>query len=66
MAQQLAYHNDGETFIIVMDVLTKNIEKDPPLAMMFADDLVRCAMTPEEVEEDQSWKHGELCLSGMG
>ena len=35
-----------------MDVLTVNIEKDPPCAMMFADDLVLCAMTREEVEED--------------
>ena len=39
-------------FIIIMDVLTENIEKDPPWAMMFADDLVLCAMTREEVEED--------------
>ena len=35
-----------------MDVLPENIENDPPLAMMFADDLVLCAMTREEVEED--------------
>ncbi len=27
-------------FIIIMDVKTENIEKDPPWAMMFADDLV--------------------------
>ena len=39
-------------FIIIMDVLTENIEKDPPWAMMFADDLVLCAMTREEVGED--------------
>ena len=43
-------------FIIIMDVLTENIEKDPPWAMMFADDLVMCAMTREEVEEDlETW-----------
>ena len=43
-------------FIIIMDVLTENIEKDPPWVTMFADDLVRCAMTREEVEEDlETW-----------
>ena len=35
-----------------MDVLTENIENNPPLALMFADDLVLCTMTREEVEED--------------
>ncbi len=43
--------------IIIMDVLTENIEKDPPWAMMFADDLVLCAMTREEVDEDlETWR----------
>ena len=32
-------------FIIIMDVVTENIEKDPPWAMMFADDLVLRVMT---------------------
>ena len=41
--------------IIIMDVLTENIE-DPPLEMMFADDLVLGAMTRREVEEDlETW-----------
>ena len=40
-----------------MDVLTENIEKDPPWAMMFAYDHVMCAMTREEVEEDlETWR----------
>ena len=40
-----------------MDVLTEHIEKDPPWAMMFADELVLCAMTREEVEEDlETWR----------
>ena len=44
-------------FITIMDVLTENTEKDPPWAMMFADDLVLCAMTREEVEEElETWR----------
>ena len=44
-------------FIITMDVLTENIEKDPPWAMMFADDLVLCAMTRGDVEEHfKTWR----------
>ena len=43
-------------FIIKMDVITENIEKAPPWAMMFADDLVLCAMTREEAQEDlETW-----------
>ena len=42
--------------IIIMDVLTENIEKDPPLEMMFADDLVLGAVTRREVEVDlETW-----------
>ena len=44
-------------FIIIMDVLTENIENDPSWAMMFADDLVLWAMTREEVDEDlETWR----------
>ena len=40
-----------------MDVLTENVETDPSWAMMFADDLMLCAMTREEVEEDlDTWR----------
>ena len=35
-----------------MDVLTENIDIDPPWAMMFVDDQALCAMTREEVDED--------------
>ena len=38
--------------IIIMDVLTENIEKGPSWVMTFADDMVLCVMTREEVEED--------------
>ena len=44
-------------FIIIMDVLTENKEKDPPWVMMFADDLVLGVMTREEVEEElETWR----------
>ena len=40
-----------------MNVLTENKEKDPPWAVMFANDLVLGAMTREEVEEDlETWR----------
>ena len=44
-------------FIIIMDVIMENTEKDPPWAMMFADDLVLCDMTREEEEEGlETWR----------
>ena len=44
-------------FIIIIDVLTDNIKKDPLWAMMFADDLMRCTVIGEEVEEDlEPWR----------
>ena len=42
---------------LVNPIYTENIEKDPPWAMVFADDLVLCAMTREEGEEDlETWR----------
>ena len=50
-----------------MDVLTENTENDPPWAMMYADDLVLCDMTREEVEEDlETWRVVFEWHSGMG
>ena len=47
----------------IMDVLTENVETDPSWAMMFADDLMLCAMTRDAVEEDlETWR---LCLRGV-
>ena len=43
--------------VIITDVLTENIEKDPPWAMMFADDLVLCAITREKVQDNlETWR----------
>ena len=43
--------------VTAMDVLTESIENDPPWTIMFADDLMVCAMTREEVEEDlETWR----------
>ena len=53
-----------------MDVLTENIEKDPPLATMFADDLVLCAMTREFVDAElptvTSFKYLGSLFTGEG
>ena len=40
-------------FIVIMDVLAENTEKDPLWAMMFSDDLVLCAMTPQMIQKPQ-------------
>ena len=43
--------------VVKKGVLTETIEKDPPWAMMFAEDLVLFAMTREEVEENlETWR----------
>ena len=38
-------------FITVMDVISKEVGRGPPHAMLFADDLVSCANIHEEEEE---------------
>ena len=37
-------------FIIIMDVLASEIDKEPPLAMLFADDLVMCETSKAAVQ----------------
>ena len=51
-------------FIIIMDVLASEIDKEPPWAMLFADDLVLCETSMAAVEReldiwrDQFERHG--------
>ena len=45
-------------FITVMDVISKEVGRGPPHAMLFADDLVLCESTREEAEEQlEVWRH---------
>ena len=44
-------------FIIIMDMLANTIQRDPPWAMLFADDLVICEETGLDVEQQlDSWR----------
>ena len=42
-------------FIIIMDVLASNSQRDPPWAMIYADDLVICEESRLEVEQLDRW-----------
>ena len=50
-------------FIIIMDVLASTIQRDPPWAMLFADDLVICEESRLRVEQLDSWRE---VLEGNG
>ena len=49
-------------FIIIMDVLASEIDKEPPWDMLFADDLVLCEMykkaAVERERERENWRYG--------
>ena len=45
-------------FAVIMDRLTDEVRKEPPWTMLFADDIVICEETREEVEQRlESWKY---------
>ena len=45
-------------FAVIMDRLTDEVRREPPLVMLFADDIVICEETREEVEQRlESWKY---------
>ena len=45
-------------FIIIMDVLASEIDKEPPWAMLFADDLVLCETSKAAVEKElEIWRN---------
>ena len=45
-------------YITVMDVISKEVGRGPPHAMLFADDLVLCESTSEAAEEQlEVWRN---------
>ena len=52
-------------FVVIMDRLTDEVRREPPWTMLFADDIVICEETREEVEQRlESWKYA-LEIRGM-
>ena len=51
-------------FIIIMDVLTSEIDREPPWVMLFADDLVMCETSKAAVERE-NWRYGETNSKDM-
>ena len=39
-------------FLTVLDTLTRDVQKEAPMSMLFADDVVLCGETKQQVEED--------------
>ena len=57
-------HSGHYFFIIIMDVLASSIQRDPPWAMLFADDLMICEESRLEVEQQlDRWRE---VLEGNG
>ena len=45
-------------FAVIMDRLTDKVRREPPWTMLFADDIVICEKTREEVEQRlESWRY---------
>ena len=45
-------------FAVIMDSLTDEVRREPPWTMLFADDIVICEETREEVEQRlESWEY---------
>jgi len=52
------------SFILVLDVITEEIEEEAPWAMLFADDLVLCDESSDRIEERlENWRG---CLEDAG
>ena len=53
-------------FAVIMDRLTDEVRREPPWTMLFADDIVICEETGEEVEQRlESWKYALERRRGM-